>query len=265
MQQAMFDTLLAQFLSRLGVRRDYEQASGGVFNWNTSVDYAKVFNEMVRPEVKAVVEGFYRRAGLDVRADLQRVNNAPRISANPAAVTDVQRRGGHSGNPTKPLLINEVIGDATAQAVTMQAYVEKAKQNGKGHLVRELFSDVAGHCNFSTASYAAVVEALDERVRTGVWPDTSPAAMNARARAIDPSAASVFVVYQTKSSRVHSSWTMSTASSVAPISTAARAALGSRTGDPRFVLNADVDRNGVIDAPDIAVLSRQIAPGTACK
>jgi hypothetical protein len=47
--------------------------------------------------------------------------------------------------------------------------------------------------------------------------------------------------------------------------TAARAALGSRTGDPRFVPGADVDRNGVIDAPDIAVLSRQIAPGTACK
>ena len=128
MQQAMFDTLHAQFLSRLGVRRDYEQASGGVFNWNTSVDYAKVFNDMVRPEVKAVVEGFYRRAGLDVRADLQRVNNAPRISANPAAVTDVQRRGGHSGNPTRPLLINEVIGDATAQAVTMQAYVDKASR-----------------------------------------------------------------------------------------------------------------------------------------
>lgn len=265
MQQAMFDTLRAQFLSRLGVRRDYEQASGGVFNWNTGVDYAKVFNEMVRPEVKAVVEGFYRRAGLDVRADLQRVNNAPRISANPAAVTDVQRRGGHSGNPTKPLLINEVIGDATAQAVTMQAYVEKAKQNGKGHLVRELFSDVAGHCNFSTASYAAVVEALDERVRTGVWPDTSPAAMNARARAIDPSAASVFVVYENE--KFARPFFLDDVYGIVGCAdlTAARAALGSRTGDPRFVLNADVDRNGVIDAPDIAVLSRQIAPGTACK
>jgi hypothetical protein len=38
--------------------------------------------------------------------------------------------------------------------------------------------------------------ALDERVRTGVWPDTSPAAMNARARAIDPGAAPVFVAYE---------------------------------------------------------------------
>jgi hypothetical protein len=195
-QQAMFNTLREQFQSRLGIRRDYEQASGGVFNWNTGVDYARTFNEMVRPEVRAVVEEFYRRAGLNLRTDLERVNNAPRIAANPASVADVQRRGGHSGNPTRPLLINEVIGDATAQAVTMQAYVEKARQNGKGDLVRELFSDVAGHCNFSTATYAAVVEALDERVRTGVWPDTSPAAMNARARAIDPNAAPVFVAYE---------------------------------------------------------------------
>jgi len=195
-QQAMFNTLREQFQSRLGVRRDYEQASGGVFNWNTGVDYPRIFDELVRPEVRAVVEEFYRRANLDLKADLERVNNAPRIAANPASVADVQRRGGHSANPTRPLLINEVIGDATAQAVTMQAYVDKAKRNGKGHLVREVFSDVAGHCNFSTASYAAVVEALDERVRTGVWPDTSPAAMNARARAIDPSAAPVFVAYE---------------------------------------------------------------------
>jgi hypothetical protein len=195
-QQAMFDTLRAQFQSRLGVRRDYEQASGGVFNWNTGVDYPRIFDEMVRPEVRAVVQDFYRRANLDVRADLERVNSAPRIAANPASVADVQRRGGHSGNPTRPLLINEVIGDGTTQAVTMQAYVEKARQNGKGHLVREVFSDVAGHCNFSSASYVAVVQALDERVRTGVWPDTSPAAMNGRARAIDPNAAPVFVPYE---------------------------------------------------------------------
>ncbi|MCC7043880.1 MAG: hypothetical protein IT183_08460 [Acidobacteria bacterium] len=195
-QQSMFNTLQGQFMSRLGIRRTYEQAAGGVFNWNTGVDYPAVFNEMVRPEVKVVVEELYRRAGLNLAAELQRVNNAPRIAASPAAVLDVQRRGGHTGNPTRPLLLNQVIGDATTQVVTTQSYVEKARANGKDALVREVFSDVAGHCNFSTASYAAVVEALDERVRTGVWPDTSPAAMNARARAIDPNAAPVFVDYK---------------------------------------------------------------------
>ena len=196
MQQSMFNALREQFLSRLGVRRTYEQASGGVFNWNTGVDYAEIFNEMVRPEVRAIVEEFYRRAGLDVKHDLHVINNAPRIAANPASVVDVQRRGGHTGNPSRPLLINQVIGDPTTQAVTMQSYVEEATKNGKGDLVREVFSDVAGHCNFSTASYVAVVEALDERVRTGVWPDTSPAAMNARARTVVPTAVPVFVAYE---------------------------------------------------------------------
>ena len=89
--------------------------------------------------------------------------------------------------------------------------------------------------------------------------------MNARARAIDPSAAPVFVVYQNE--KFARPFFLDDVYSIIGCAdlTAARAALGSRTGDPRFVPGADVDRNGVIDAPDIAALSRQIAPGTACK
>jgi hypothetical protein len=62
--------------------------------------------------------------------------------------------------------------------------------------VRATFVDTAGHCAFPTASYVAVVEALDERVRTGQWPSTTPDQMNARAFKVDPGAAPVFVDYQ---------------------------------------------------------------------
>ena len=196
MQLAMFNTLHNQFLSRLGVRRDYEQESGGVFNWNTGVDYAKIFYQMVRPEIREVVEEFYRRAGLDLKAELQRINNAPRIAADPAAVETVQRQGGNTANPTRPLMFNQVIGDPTTQAVTIQGYIEKARENGNDELVRTTIVDAAGHCNFSTASYVAVVEVLNERVRTGIWPSTTALDMNARARAVVPNAPNVFVEYE---------------------------------------------------------------------
>ena len=58
MQQAMFDTLLGQFFpgggTSLTLRRNYEQAVGGVWNWTTGVDYVEIFNQMVRPELRTL-------------------------------------------------------------------------------------------------------------------------------------------------------------------------------------------------------------------
>lgn len=45
---------------------------------------------------------------------------------------------------------------------------------------------------------------------------------------------------------------------------AARSALGSRTGQARYVARLDADGNGVIDVRDIAGISRLMAAGTSC-
>ena len=97
---------------------------------------------------------------------------------------------------TRPVLFNEVIGDPTTQYTSIQSYLEKAKENGKEHLVRSISVDSAGHCNFSTASYVAVVEALDERYEWASGPSLTAFDMNARARAVVPTAPNVFVEYE---------------------------------------------------------------------
>jgi Metallo-beta-lactamase superfamily len=45
---------------------------------------------------------------------------------------------------------------------------------------------------------------------------------------------------------------------------AARSAIGSRIGQPRYVARLDADSNGVIDVRDIATISRLMASGTGC-
>jgi glyoxylase-like metal-dependent hydrolase (beta-lactamase superfamily II) len=45
----------------------------------------------------------------------------------------------------------------------------------------------------------------------------------------------------------------------------ARAAMGSRAGQPRYVPRLDVDGNGLIDVRDVAAISRLMAAGTVCK
>jgi pimeloyl-ACP methyl ester carboxylesterase len=199
-QQAMFDTLLGQFYPGGGnsfrLRQAYEQAVGGVWNWNTGVDYERIWRKNVRPEQRKVVLELYRGAGLDLRADLKELNAAPRITADPAAVAGVQVRGGHTADPERPILFNQVIGDATTHVSVLESYLDRARKNGKGHLVRAVFVDNAGHCAFSPASHAAAVEVVDERVRSGHWPGTSPHRMNERARAIDPTAEPEFTAYR---------------------------------------------------------------------
>ncbi|GAA3909196.1 hypothetical protein [Microbacterium invictum] len=196
LQQAMFETLAGQFQTRLGIRRDYEQAAGGVFNWNDGVDYVDVFHRMVRPELRAVVQDMYSQAGLDLEVELRTLDAAPRIVADPAAVAEVDRRGGHTADPDRPILFNQALGDATTQLATISSYVAEATRNGKQDLVRTTVVDTAGHCAFSTETYVSAVEVVDERVRTGVWPDTSAEAMNERVRAIDEAASRDYIEYE---------------------------------------------------------------------
>jgi dienelactone hydrolase len=187
-EEAMFDTLLNQFAAVGGasihVRRDFEEASGGVVSWNTGTDYRKLYRASDK-EQKAVVEELYRKAGLDLQADLARVNAAPRLSAEPAAVAEANRRLGVIAQPKNPVLLFHTSGDALAQPATLEAYTRRAAKR----LVRTVIVHSTGHCSFSVAENLAAIDTLNQRLQTGKWPDTSPAAMNERAKTLDSSPA----------------------------------------------------------------------------
>jgi len=149
--------------------------------------------KLMRPEHLAVVQKFYREAGLDVQADVAKVNNAPRIAADPAAVEEINLHGDYSGKPQKPFLMNNLTGDSSVSPQANGAYVELARRNGKGDLVRLIHVNGAGHCGFRANERVAAIEVMNERVRTGTWPSTAASALNARATAIDASTAPRFV------------------------------------------------------------------------
>jgi hypothetical protein len=44
-----------------------------------------------------------------------------------------------------------------------------------------------------------------------------------------------------------------------------KASFGRRTGQAGFAAGADFNKNGVIDVLDLAVVTRQLAAGTACR
>jgi hypothetical protein len=139
------------------------------------------------------VQKFYQEAGLDLQADVAKVNNAPRIPADSAAVEEINLHGDYSGKLEKPFLMNNLTGDSSVSPQASGAYVELARRNGRAHLVRLIHVNGAGHCAFRANERVAAIDVMNERVRTGVWPSTAAADLNMRASAIDPNTVPRFV------------------------------------------------------------------------
>lgn len=196
-QAYMYDTLRNLYAFDVNTRRNQEQQVGGrAFNWTTGFDYRKIFLTMTRPEQQATVRKFYQQAGLNLAADLKKVNNAPRIEADPAAVKEIHLHGDYTTKPRRPFLMNNLIGDPLVQPVANFGYLQEARKHGKGNLVRLIHVNGAGHCSFRANESVAAIETMNERVRTGVWPSTSSAALNDRATQIDPALVPRFIEYQ---------------------------------------------------------------------
>jgi hypothetical protein len=76
-------------------------------------------------------------------------------------------------------------GDPYVWSAVDTAYAAAVKKAGREDQLRLTYIHSAGHCAFSGAERVATFQVLLERLDTGRWPDTSAAALNARAKAVD--------------------------------------------------------------------------------
>src|SRR5207249_4084934 len=130
-----------------------------------------------------------KKAGLDLKADLRALDAAPRIAADPAAVERAKKNVAFNGKLQIPVLALNITGDSLAWSVYDTAYETIARREGKSDLLRMTYVHGPGHCGFNGAERIATFEAMIERLDTGRWPDTQPAALNARATAAASGAA----------------------------------------------------------------------------
>src|SRR3569623_65756 len=105
-REALFERQAAALLHAIpmGVfppRAEQEQRAGGNFSWNTGVDYRAQLASSGREEF---VRYLYRRAGLDLSADLASLNAAPRVGASGPAVAYMAANYAPAGRPRVPLL-----------------------------------------------------------------------------------------------------------------------------------------------------------------
>jgi hypothetical protein len=159
-------------------RVDIERVAGGNPSWNVGVDYGR---QLARSSQQALVRRAYSAAGLDLRDDLERLADAPRIAADKGAVAFLYRYGVPRGSTPVPVVTLHSTGDGGAVSDQERSYGDLVRRNGDPSRLRQLYVDRGMHCSYSAGEEIATLRTLFARIDSGRWPDTSPQAMNAAA------------------------------------------------------------------------------------
>lgn len=168
------------FLVFFGVREQVERQAGGNPSWNTGVDYGALLATSINREE---VEHLYATAGLDLRADLDRLAGEPRIEADPAAVSYLEGHIVFSGDlGGVPVLTVHTDGDGLVTSDNEHAYADVVAWAGQEVFLRQLYIHRGGHCTFTFAEILTALGVLVERIESGAWPPRlEPAVLNAAA------------------------------------------------------------------------------------
>ncbi|WP_215448344.1 alpha/beta hydrolase [Streptomyces sp. ATCC 21386] len=184
-QQAQQYAWLAQgVLDRVEPGRFHvEKALGGNNSGNKGVDYARV---LAGSQHAPLVKALYRKAGLDLRADLRDLTANADITADPDAVAAGRRTSSAGQGLAVPLLNIHTTADDLVPVEQESRFATRVRASGDAAQLRQAYVERQGHCAFTTAETVAALHALESRLDTGRWgASATPAALQSAATALD--------------------------------------------------------------------------------
>ena len=147
-------------------RAELEARSGGNPSFNTGVGYER---QLARSASYAEVQALYAAAGLSLKADLAALKSAPRIAADPSALTYLGDNIAFNGQLTVPVLSLHTTGDGVVSVEQERGYAKVVHKANDSRLLRDRFIHRAGHCEFSPAEMITAMQMLELRLATGKW------------------------------------------------------------------------------------------------
>jgi hypothetical protein len=160
-------------------RTELEGRAGGNPSWTTGVDYKK---QLALSTDYDEVKALYQQAGLNLDADLQMLNDTPRIAADPTAVNYLSQNIIFNGAIAKPVLTLHTTDDDIIPVQDEQAYATVVDNASHNSLLRQTFVHHGGHCSFTTAEMIVALQALIQRLDMGSWQSLDPEDLNAAAK-----------------------------------------------------------------------------------
>jgi pimeloyl-ACP methyl ester carboxylesterase len=164
-------------------RAELEFRASGNPSSNVGVDYRK---QLARSVDAVEVRALYDKTGLDLETDLNTINQAQRISADPGAREYLEQNIIYDGDINIPVLTLHTIGDGLVVVENESAYRQVVREDGNQALLRRTFVSRAGHCAFTPAETIAAAKSLLLRLDTGKWPDLGASDLNATAASLGP-------------------------------------------------------------------------------
>lgn len=150
----------------LAGRYDMEQSAGGNPSWNEGVNYGR---QLAESGLLADVARLYRRAGVDLHAELRLLTRTANVTADPAAHRWMLETSTLSGRLDMPVLTLHTTDDGLVPVQHEEEYAEDVHHSGSAALVRQAYVDHPGHCAFTTAELVAAVVTMDNRIEVGRW------------------------------------------------------------------------------------------------
>lgn len=132
------------------------------------------------------VQPHYEQAGLSLDADLETLEDAVRISADPEAARYLERNIIFNGEIHIPVLTLHTKGDGLVVVQNESAYKQVVEEAGNEEFLRQTFLSRAGHCTFTPAETIASVQKLMDRLDTGKWHEVEADDLNNAAAALGP-------------------------------------------------------------------------------
>jgi len=164
-------------------RAELEDRAQGNVSWNTGVNYrAQLAHSIDKDEVRAL----YEQAGLSLDADLETLEHAARISADPEALHYLETNIIFDGEIHIPVLTLHTKGDGLVVVENESAYKQVVEEAGNEKFLRRAFVSRAGHCAFTPAETIAAVQKLINRLDTGEWREVEADDLNGAAAALGP-------------------------------------------------------------------------------
>jgi pimeloyl-ACP methyl ester carboxylesterase len=169
------------FAFSFAFRAELEGRAGGNPSFNNGVDYeTQLKNSADYAEVKAL----YKAASLSLNADLAQLAAAPRISADPGALTYLSDYIIYNGQLPFPVLTLHTVGDGLVPVEEENAYAKVVGEAGDSAELQQTFIHRAGHCEFTPAETITALQTLLLRLSSGKWQDLTPKDLNKEAKAL---------------------------------------------------------------------------------
>jgi hypothetical protein len=159
-------------------------AEGGDSGYNIGVNYGALIRQS---PYYAQVKALYKAAGLNLGVDIANLDHNESYAPEGDALKRTQATSVNTGQLQVPELDVHTVSDQLAPVPFEATYAQRVALAGSAPLLRQVYANAIGHCNFTDADMVAAIDAMSDVVARHHWTSgVTVTSLNDAANALDP-------------------------------------------------------------------------------